>query len=73
MSKRQKKTLVRLGIGLVLFFFAVLFPAETIFGEAAGRYISVGLYMIPYLVIGGDVLWRAVRNISGGRCLTRIF
>lgn len=73
MSKRQKKTLVRLGIGLVLFLFAVLFPAETIFGEAAGRYISVGLYMIPYLVIGGDVLWRAVRNISRGQVFDENF
>lgn len=73
MSKRQKKTLVRLGIGIVLFLFAVLFPAETIFGEAAGRYISVGLYMIPYLVIGGDVLWRAVRNISRGQVFDENF
>lgn len=39
MSKRQKKTLVRLGTGLALFLFAVLFPAEMVFGEAAGRYI----------------------------------
>ena len=29
--------------------------------------------MIPYLVIGGDVLWRAVRNISRGQVFDENF
>ena len=65
MSKKQKKMLLRIIVGLVLFLAAVLLPLKGIARLAA--------FLIPYAVVGWDVLWRAVRNISHGQVFDENF
>ena len=55
MNKKQKKMLARILIAVVL--MAVLF-----FVPATG-WLRFGLYMIPYLIIGYDILKKAVKGI----------
>ncbi len=59
MSKKQKKMLVRIGAGAVLFALALLLPQKGALRLAA--------FIVPYAVVGWDVLWRAVRNITRGQ------
>lgn len=57
--------LVRIGAGAVLFALALLLPAEGTLRLAA--------FIVPYAVVGWDVLWRAVRNITRGQVFDENF
>ena len=65
MSKKQKKMLMRIGAGTVLFVLALLLPLEGALRLAA--------FIVPYAVVGWDVLWRAVRNITRGQVFDENF
>lgn len=65
MSHKQKKMLVR-----IIVCFALLITAKLIDFEGWKNYL---LYLIPYAVIGWDVLWRAVRNICHGQVFDENF
>ncbi len=78
MDVKQKKILLR--IVLTFCAFIGLFAAEHWGGfEAIGltdpekRFLLLGLHLIPYLVIGYDILWKAVRNISHGQVFDENF
>ena len=55
MNKKQKKMLIRIIIAAVLIVAFSLLPAE--------GYLRFGLFMIPYLVIGYDILKKAFKGI----------
>ena len=55
MNKKQKKMLIRIIIAAVLIVIFSLLPAE--------GYLRFGLFMIPYLVIGYDILKKAFKGI----------
>ena len=65
MSKKQKKTLVRIILSAVLFVAAALIPVDGI--------VKLVLFLIPYAVIGWDVLWKAIRNIAHGQVFDENF
>ena len=65
MTKKQKKMLVRIFISAVLFLAVVLMPLNGIERLAA--------FIVPYLVIGWDVLWKAIRNIAHGQIFDENF
>mgnify|MGYP000335613916 CR=1 FL=1 len=67
MTKKQKRMLVRIIISFVL--FAALMVAEhTGALEGINTWILFVIYLVPYLVIGYDIVYKAVRNISHGLC-----
>ena len=55
MTKKQKKVLIRIIIATVLVIALQFVPVE--------GYVRFGLYMIPYLVIGYDILKKAGKGI----------
>ena len=55
MNKKQKKMLIRIIIAAVLIVVFSLLPAE--------GYLRFGLFMIPYLIIGYDILKKAFKGI----------
>ena len=65
MSKKQRKTLIRIVLSAVLLAVSVLLPAE---GP-----LRLAVFLVPYAVIGWDVLWRAVRNIARGQVFDENF
>lgn len=65
MSKKQKKMLVRILAAAALLAAAVLLPG-------AG-WVRLLVFLVPYIVVGWDVLWRAVRNISHGQVFDENF
>lgn len=69
MSKKQKKILARIIASAVLLIgFATV---ERIFEPA--WYIALPMFLIPYFIIGYDVLWDAVRNIVHGQVFDENF
>ena len=55
MNKKQKKMLIRIIVAAILVVAFSLLPIE--------RYVKFGLFMIPYLVIGYDILKKAGKGI----------
>lgn len=67
MTKKQKKMLWRIIAAAALFVAAKLLEPQ--FTDVARTLV----YLIPYAVIGWDVLWRAVRNIAHGQVFDENF
>lgn len=71
MTKKQKNALCRIlvagGIFIVLF---ILFHAGIIDTEAMFEFL---LYLIPYIIIGGDIVKKAVVNIGHGQVFDENF
>lgn len=65
MNRRQKKVLVRVLAGAALLAAALLVPSQ-----GAVRLL---LFLVPYAVIGGDVVWKALRNLAHGRVFDENF
>ena len=65
MDSRQKKMLWRILAAGVLFLITLLIPAQGL--------PRLLLFLIPYGVIGWDVLWRAVRNLTRGQIFDEHF
>lgn len=56
MRKKQKKVLARIIIAAALIILLALLPIKN-------EYLRFGLFLIPYLIIGYDILWKAVKGI----------
>lgn len=70
MTKKQQKTLFRILAGAVLFAAAVAL-SKTL--PALAGWWALPVYLVPYLVVGGDVLLRAGRNIAHGQIFDENF
>ena len=72
MSKKQRYTLTRILISGGL--LAALMVLEHL-GKLSGlpRWEVLGLYLVPYLLIGWDVLWEAVEHIFHGQVFDENF
>ncbi len=69
MTTRQKRKLIRILLSAVL-LIAVVFFAERITDL---WYLRAALFLTPYLVIGWDILWKALRGILRGQVFDENF
>ena len=60
MSKKQKKVLVRIIVALVLLTGVILLDKLALLPQWA----MIVLYLVPYFVIGYDILWKALKGIK---------
>ena len=60
MSKKQKKVLVRIFAALALLAGAILLDKLALLPQWA----MIVLYLVPYFVIGYDILWKALKGIK---------
>lgn len=65
MNRKQKKMFLRILLSAVLLAAALFLPASELLRPI--------LFLVSYAVIGWDVLWRAVRNISHGQVFDENF
>lgn len=73
MTKKQKKTLIRISIGAAFYILAIVFPTGRLRLGDYENLFALGLMLIPYFIIGGDVLYRAVCNILRGQVFDENF
>lgn len=71
MSRKQRKTLVRIIISAVLLVAAAVVSA--LLPKSVSRVVSPFIYLVPYFIIGYDVLFKAARNIVNGRLFDENF
>lgn len=60
MSEKQKKVLVRIIVALVLLAGVILLDKLALLPQWA----MIVLYLVPYFVIGYDILWKALKGIK---------
>ena len=65
MSRKQKKMLVRIIISFILMIAVKIINPDGI--------AAIIAYLIPYAVIGWDILWKSVRNICHGQIFDENF
>ena len=65
MTRSQKIRLFRIILGAALLIAACLIPAEGIAG--------IGLFLLPYLTVGYDTLWKALRGCLRGQIFDEDF
>ena len=65
MTKKQTRMLIRILVSGGLFSTAFALPLE--------GWAKLAVFLVPYCVIGLDVLWRAVRNIVHGQIFDENF
>ena len=78
MAKNQTKTRIRIIVALVVFAcvfaFTEFFPvAQMVGGQLNALYLEFVLFLIPYLLAGYDVLYKALRNIGHGQVFDENF
>ena len=69
MNRKQKKTLMRITAALILLLAAA--AVDIIAGPA--RYIRFVIYLVPYIVIGYDILIKAFKGIINGQVFDENF
>ena len=65
MTRKQKKMLARISAAAVLWAAALFAPL--------GGYLKLAAFLVPYAVIGFDVLWGALRGIVRGQVFDEKF
>lgn len=71
MTKKQKKMLIRILISASM--FVLLFVAEHLGRLNLESYILVLIFLVPYLIVGWDIVYRALRNIRNGQVFDENF
>lgn len=73
LNKKQRRSLYRIIAASVFFAFAVLLSANGVFPKLYSSYAEFLLFLAVYIVIGGDVLLRAGKNILHGNVFDEHF
>lgn len=69
MTRKQKRMLMKILISAVL--FAAALAVEHVLHPS--RWILLPLYAAAYLIVGGDIVWKAIRNIAHGQVFDENF
>lgn len=76
MSRKEKRNLIRILVALTLFLVVFIIDKiielGSVFG-VNGWLFPFALYLVIYLIIGYDVLWKAARNITHGQVFDENF
>lgn len=67
MKRKHKVVIVRLLMAVLIVVISLVFPIR------ANKWLTVCSLIIPYLIVGYDILWSAIRNIFRGQLFDENF
>ena len=73
MTKKQKKDLYRILLALVIFVPLFMIEHMGMLEQMPYAWMSLVLCLIPYLIVGHDVILKAIRNIRNGQVFDENF
>ncbi len=73
MTKKQKNMLTRIIVTFILFVVLMVCEHTGMLEAIENTWILFVIYLIPYLVIGYDIVYKAARNISHGQVFDENF
>lgn len=72
LTRKQTNHLFRiLGAGVLLLLDVILLKTGVL--PTDRWYVTVPVFLVPYLLVGWDVLWAAIRNVANGQLLDEHF
>ena len=72
MTKKQKKLLIRI-IAATALFIPLFILDKLGYVEEWPWFVAFPLFLVPYLIVGYSVLWKAIRNIGHGQVFDENF
>ncbi|MDD6306632.1 MAG: heavy metal translocating P-type ATPase [Clostridiales bacterium] len=73
MNKKQKKMLLRIILTFILFMVLLVLEHTGVLEKLQSPVLLFFIYLIPYLMIGYDIIYKAARNISHGQVFDENF
>lgn len=73
MNKKQKKMLIRILVTFVLFMALFIGEHTGVFEKIGNVWLVFLIYLVPYLLIGYDIIYKAARNIRNGQIFDENF
>lgn len=73
MTKKQKRMLMRIIITFLLFAVLMVCEHTGMLERVQSQALLFVIYLIPYLIIGYDIIFKAARNISHGQVFDENF
>lgn len=74
MTKKLKRRIRRLGIGVIPFVLGIILSMLSLpIDEKLNQYLIIAIFVVSYLLIGGDVVKTAVVNITKGQVFDENF
>ena len=74
MTKKLKRRIRRLCIGVIPFVLAIILSVIPAFADwKLNQYLTLGMFLLSYLTIGGNVIKTAVVNIARGQVFDENF
>ena len=65
MTRKERKSLIKIIIAMILLIMVSILPVNNI--------VKLGLYIITYLIMGYDVVWKAIKNLFTGQVFDEHF
>ncbi|MGI6590766.1 MAG: heavy metal translocating P-type ATPase [Eggerthellaceae bacterium] len=73
MNTRLIRIIVGFALYIAVYAGSVLLPLGTWFTASQQLYVKLVAFLVPYIIVGYDVLWTAVRNIGHGQLFDENF
>ena len=73
MTSKEKKMLIRIGISFFLFLILLVCEYSGVTELLQGTWVLFALFVVPYLIIGYDIIRKAAVNISHGQVFDENF
>lgn len=73
MTKKQKNMLIRIIVAFLLFAGLLACEHTGMFDSVKNPWILFVIYLVPYFIIGYDIVFKAFRNISHGQVFDENF
>lgn len=73
MTDKQKKVLIRIIITSVLFLGLMIGTHSGMMSSLENTWYMFAICLVPYMIIGYDIVWKAARNIRNGQVFDENF
>lgn len=73
MTKKQRQTRLRILITAVIYIMLLILEYTGLLERMGNPIIEFVLFMVPYILISYDIIWKAVNNIRHGQIFDENF
>lgn len=73
MNKKQKKMLARIIAAFIIYILAIISEHSGLLEQFSGPWPKLIIFLVPYLVIGWDIIYKAGRGILNGQVFDENF